>query len=161
MALSDWTRYSGGLDTSPPLETGTHSVFTEYSDCSIMFHVSPYLPYSKFNNQQVYFVCYSEMISLLIFFFKLARKRHIGNDVVILIFNEAAQPYLASLIASQFNHVIIVVSPENDDEGRTFYTVAITAKEEVPTFCPPLPINGKFYSGATLQEFLLEKSKFY
>lgn len=89
----------------------------------------------------------------------MARKRHIGNDIVIIIFNEASQPYLASLIASQFNHVIIVVSPGIDEEGRTFYSLAVTAKEEVPTFYPPLPINGKFYSVTSIHDFILGKSK--
>jgi hypothetical protein len=87
------------------------------------------------------------------------RKCHIGNDVVVVIFKESSRPYLASLIASQFTHVIIVVSVEEDARGREFYRVAVTAKESVPAFPPRLPEGGKFYDPNELRDFLLQKSK--
>lgn len=48
--------------------TGKFSVHTIYDGHEIMFHVSTLLPYSKDNRQQV------------------ERKRHIGNDIVNIIF---------------------------------------------------------------------------
>ena len=37
----------------PADSTGTHSVYTTFSTCEIMFHVSTMLPYTPKNNQQV------------------------------------------------------------------------------------------------------------
>lgn len=48
--------------------TGKYSVYTIYEGHEIMFHISTLLPYSKDNKQQV------------------ERKRHIGNDIVNIIF---------------------------------------------------------------------------
>lgn len=50
--------------------TGRHSVYTMYEGHEIMFHVSTMLPFSKDNRQQV------------------ERKRHIGNDIVNIVFLE-------------------------------------------------------------------------
>src|SRR3990167_4904845 len=38
---------------------------------------------------------------------QLERKRHIGNDIAIIVFNESNEPFDTSLITSQFVHVII------------------------------------------------------
>jgi hypothetical protein len=73
--------------------TGTHSVYTKWRDYEIMFHVSTLLPFSFDNPQQ------------------LERKRHLGNDIVVLIFKEGNTPYIPDTIASDFNHVVAVVQP--------------------------------------------------
>jgi hypothetical protein len=65
--------------------TGTHSVYTTWEDYEVMFHVSTYLPYDDKNRQQ------------------LERKRHLGNDIVVLIFSDGNTPYLANAIKSEFN----------------------------------------------------------
>ena len=94
-------------------------------------------------------------------FLQLARKRHVGNDVVVIVFNEASKPYLSSLIASQFIHVLIVVAKEYDEDKHPFYSVAVTAKEDVPTFEPAVPMSGRFYSAEALRSFLLQKSLYF
>lgn len=48
--------------------TGFNSVYAQYQDCEIMFHVSTMLPFTPNNRQQ------------------LLRKRHIGNDIVTIVF---------------------------------------------------------------------------
>lgn len=48
--------------------TGKYSIYTLYEGHEIMFHVSTLLPYSRDNRQQV------------------ERKRHIGNDIVNIVF---------------------------------------------------------------------------
>lgn len=76
------------------------SVYTTYGEkgkeIEIMFHVSTMLPYKENDPQQ------------------LDRKRHIGNDVVVVIFKESNGPDdtidLRSF-RSHFNHVFIVVTP--------------------------------------------------
>jgi len=82
--LMDWKKYRGGLDNKcefspahPVFEkggfkllwllffaadtTGTHSIYRNWKDVEIMFHISTLLPFETANPQQ------------------LARKRHIGN----------------------------------------------------------------------------------
>lgn len=49
-------------------QTGTESVYTRFRQKEIMFHVSTLLPYTVGDLQQ------------------LQRKRHIGNDIVAIIF---------------------------------------------------------------------------
>ena len=94
--LKGFTKYIGGLKA-----TTTHeSVYTTYGDkgkeIEIMFHVSTMLPYKENDPQQ------------------LDRKRHIGNDVVVVIFKESNGPDdtvdLRSF-RSHFNHIFIVVTP--------------------------------------------------
>lgn len=83
--------YSGGLDTVG-CSTGNTSVY--YADCTneTMFHVSP-LMLSSGDDQNVY------------------KKRHIGNDVVHIIYSEDTCEYDRELIVSQFNHAHIFIYP--------------------------------------------------
>ncbi|EPY83342.1 GTPase activating Rap/RanGAP domain-like 3 isoform 1 [Camelus ferus] len=86
ITLKGWTGYRGGLDTKNDT-TGIHSVYTVYQGHEIMFHVSTMLPYSKENKQQV------------------ERKRHIGNDIVTIVFQEGEEPspaFKPSMIRSHF-----------------------------------------------------------
>ena len=92
-------RFKGGLDTNHG-QTGEESVFEVYQDKEIMFHVSTLLPYSKTDSQQ------------------LERKRHIGNDIVTIIFQDENTPFAPDMIASNFLHSFIVIQKfkltEND-----------------------------------------------
>ncbi len=83
--------------------SGTHSLYAEWSNFEIMFHVSTMLPYTPDEDQQ------------------LERKRHIGNDVIVLVFqDEDSAPIQPELIRSYFNHVFIVVRPVTID-GKKYY----------------------------------------
>lgn len=72
-----------------------------------MFHVSTLLPYSKSDSQQ------------------LERKRHIGNDIVTIIFQDENTPFAPDMIASNFLHSFIVIQKcnESKDESNTKYRV--------------------------------------
>ncbi|KAB0406910.1 hypothetical protein E2I00_002040 [Balaenoptera physalus] len=90
ITLKGWTGYRGGLDTKNDT-TGIHSVYTIYQGHEIMFHVSTMLPYSKENKQQV------------------ERKRHIGNDIVTIVFQEGEEPspaFKPSMIRSHFTRIL-------------------------------------------------------
>jgi RAP1 GTPase activating protein 1 len=90
--LKGYKGFKGGLDVEHNT-TGTHSYVTDAHGFDIMFHVSTELPHSSFNPQQV------------------ERKRHIGNDVVVIIYQDGptAKPFSPTSITSKFNHVYIVV----------------------------------------------------
>jgi len=41
----------------------------------------------------------------------LQRKRHIGNDIVAIIFQDEETPFVPSMITSHFLHAYIVIQP--------------------------------------------------
>lgn len=125
--LKDFGKYRAGLDNKNDT-TGTDSVYTSFNDCEIMFHVSTLLPYTPNNRQQ------------------LLRKRHIGNDIVTIIFQEPhAKPFTPKTIRSQFQHVFIIVRQVSSAvPGQIEYQVAVSRSKEVPVFGPPIPDGGLF-----------------
>lgn len=79
----------------------------------------------------------------------LHRKRHIGNDVVVVVFRDysCTTPFYP-IFASHFNHVFIVVQPAQLDpvsHVATHYYVQCTALHGVSPIEPFLP-NGPLYS---------------
>ncbi|POI31696.1 hypothetical protein CIB84_004553, partial [Bambusicola thoracicus] len=88
---------------------------------------------------------------------QLQRKRHIGNDIVAIIFQEENTPFVPDMIASNFLHAYIVVQVENPDADTTSYKVSVTAREDVPSFGPPLPNPPVFQKSPEFREFLLTK----
>ena len=110
VALRGFNNYRGVLDNANDT-TGTHSVYTKFRDKEIMFHVSTLLPYSSSDRQQ------------------LTRKRHIGNDLVTIIFQEPGSlPFSPKTIRSHFQHVFIVVRVINPNSANTQYRLAIALK---------------------------------
>ena len=86
---------SGGLDTKYG-DTGETSVYATHQGIQIMYHVSTMLPYNPKDVQQI------------------ARKKHIGNDVVVFIFMMGVTPFDPSTFVSEFNHVFIAVRRVNE-----------------------------------------------
>uniref|UniRef100_A0A8C3CZS2 RAP1 GTPase activating protein 2 n=1 Tax=Cairina moschata TaxID=8855 RepID=A0A8C3CZS2_CAIMO len=138
ITLQDFKGFRGGLDVSHG-QTGAESVYTVFRDREIMFHVSTKLPFTEGDTQQ------------------LQRKRHIGNDIVAIIFQEENTPFVPDMIASNFLHAYIVVQVENPETDNTSYKVSVTAREDVPSFGPPLPSPPVFQKSPEFREFLLTK----
>lgn len=137
--LSQHRGYKGGLDTVHG-QTGQHSVYQVFHKREIMFHVSTLLPFSESDKQQ------------------LQRKRHIGNDIVAVVFQEDNTPFSPDIIASHFLHAYIVVQPiTNVTNGDVSYKVSVTARSDVPYFGPSLPNPPVFKKGEEFKEFLLTK----
>ncbi|NXG42374.1 RPGP2 protein, partial [Psilopogon haemacephalus] len=139
ITLQDFKGFRGGLDVSHG-QTGAESVYTVFRDREIMFHVSTKLPFTEGDAQQ-----------------QLQRKRHIGNDIVAIIFQEENTPFVPDMIASNFLHAYIVVQAESPAAENAAYRVSVTAREDVPSFGPPLPSPPVFQKGPEFREFLLTK----
>ncbi|XP_037792024.1 GTPase-activating Rap/Ran-GAP domain-like protein 3 [Penaeus monodon] len=137
--LRNWDKFRGGLDVKGDM-TGRHSVYTIYEGHEIMFHVSTMLPFSKDNKQQV------------------ERKRHIGNDIVNIVFLDGSVDDMAnfspSFLKSQFTHVFALVSYNSEDDS---YRLHVYSEETVPLFGPSLPCPPVFYNREEFREFLLVK----
>jgi hypothetical protein len=103
--LFGWPHFRGGLDVKSwflifilknvisidvwfavaASTTGTHSFHARLKHYEIMFHVSTMIPFTPHDVQQV------------------ERKRHLGNDVVVIVFKEGNTPFNPCLIRSHFN----------------------------------------------------------
>ncbi|PKU44387.1 rap1 gtpase-activating protein 1-like isoform x6 [Limosa lapponica baueri] len=136
--LRDFRGFRGGLDVTRG-QTGTESVYTNFRGKEIMFHVSTKLPFTEGDSQQ------------------LQRKRHIGNDIVAIIFQDESTPFVPDMIASNFLHAYVVVQLTPGATGDTFYKVSVTARDDVPFFGPPLPNPAIFRKSTEFREFLLAK----
>ncbi|PIC49641.1 hypothetical protein B9Z55_008182 [Caenorhabditis nigoni] len=136
--LQGFKKYRGGLDTVHN-QTGHQSVFTQFHNREVMFHVSTMLPYTIGDAQQ------------------LQRKRHIGNDIVAIIFQEANTPFAPDMIASNFLHAYVVVQPTDALTDKVRYRVAVAARDDVPFFGPTLPNPPVYMHHTDFRNFLLTK----
>jgi len=138
--------------------TGTHSVYTSFNGYEIMYHVSTMLPYTEGCEQQ------------------LERKRHLGNDIVVIVFQDGlGETYVPETIRTHFQHILAVVQAEKPARGSTrfrFVTqfaaiwticdvfvcrVQFARKDGVPSYGPALPHPATFESGEGFRQFLLSK----
>jgi Rap/ran-GAP len=139
--LNGFKGFSGGLDTTQG-RTGTHSVYTKWKNYEVMYHVSSLLPYVAFDEQQI------------------ERKRHLGNDVINIIYLDGDIEFDPTTIKTQFTHIFIVVKEETFTvmgvpvEG---YRIALTSNTDVPKFGPQLPRPSRFYDSNEVRDFLLAK----
>jgi len=95
----------------------------------------------------------------------LERKRHIGNDIVVIIFvdydtdpedayRSALRDFDPSCMRSHFNHIFALVSYNHLTEC---YRLIMYSAESVPEFGPPLPFKAEFPNSAAFRDFLLAK----
>uniref|UniRef100_A0A7N8YEB5 RAP1 GTPase activating protein n=1 Tax=Mastacembelus armatus TaxID=205130 RepID=A0A7N8YEB5_9TELE len=136
--LHNFKGFRGGLDVTHG-QTGSESVYCNYRNKEVMFHVSTKLPYTEGDTQQ------------------LQRKRHIGNDIVAIVFQEENTPFVPDMIASNFLHAYIVVQVVNPCSDNVLYKVSVTARDDVPFFGPTLPNPAVFKKGPEFHEFLFTK----
>lgn len=136
--LRGWTRYRGGLNVKDGL-TGEESYYTNFRGYEMMFHVSTMIPFYPNDAQQV------------------ERKRHLGNDVVIIVFQDphVTEPFDPRTIKSQFNHVFFVVQPVLGSKP-TQYRVGIVHRQGVLPYGPVLPA-GPLQKGEYFKELMLAK----
>ncbi|XP_023378818.1 signal-induced proliferation-associated 1-like protein 2 [Pteropus vampyrus] len=137
--LKGFSKYRAQLDNKTD-STGTHSLYTTYKDYELMFHVSTMLPHTPSNRQQ------------------LLRKRHIGNDIVTIVFQEpGARPFTPRSIRSHFQHVFVVVRAHGPCTENVCYSVGVSRSKDVPPFGPPIPKGVTFPKSAVFRDFLLAK----
>jgi len=87
--LNGFDGFTGGLDVKANT-TGRNSVYCQWGGFEVMFHVSTMLPFSETNNQQI------------------ERKRFIGNDIAIILFQEGTAPIQPSIVQSAFIRILFI-----------------------------------------------------
>ena len=136
--LQGYTGYRGGLDVKSN-ETGIESYIAKYSYYSVMFHVAPLLPNQHDDLQ------------------KLERKRHVGNDVVVVVFldRDRKEPFNPNILTSHFNSVFVIVKPVVKEDKVVGYSVNVALKPGINPF-PPF-IDGNAVNRNDIQKFMLRK----
>ena len=95
---------------------------------------------------------------------QLERKRHIGNDIVVIIFidseddekaYQSALTFNPSCMKSHFNHIFALVTYRKE---KNIFQVVVRSAESVPAFGPPIP--GDFSDHIGFRDFLLAKCEF-
>eukprot|EP00727_Mastigamoeba_balamuthi_P010331 m51a1_g5920 hypothetical protein (728) ;mRNA; f:56884-59330 len=131
--LKDWPMYSAGLDTKKNL-TGEVSLYTQWKNYEVMFHVSTLMPFSQTDRKQC------------------ERKRFLANNIGMIVFKEGGQPYAGDTILSEKTHIIAVVQ-----KFGPLYRAEFITKEGVPPFGPRIPVPCVFSNPLLFREFLLTK----
>jgi len=141
ITLKGWTKFKGGLDVKDNT-TGKHAVYTTLDEFEMLFHVSTMLPYDPDNKQQLH------------------RKRHLGNDIVLIIFQDAdADPFTPEEIASHFNHVFIVIQPVRSGSMTARKTLSLPARDESREgSCKVVPARGFAEAEKSIQDHLDDES---
>jgi hypothetical protein len=115
--LAGHAGFTGGLDTKRGT-TGERFVHTRVGSLDLAFHVAPWIPPGVNEDGQ-----------------HIARKRHLGNDVVLLVCAAAGARFDPTTIRSHFNHVFLVLSEDTDHLGVAY-------KEGVRLGCRPVLGDG-------------------
>jgi len=118
-------------------------VYTSFRNLEIMFHVSTLLPFTEQDTQQV------------------ERKRHLGNDIVMIVFKESLEPFYPQCITSEFNHIFAIIEPVKllgrDGKSSVEYRVGFSFKKGIPSFGPPLDDCATLKKDESFRDFLLAK----
>ena len=131
--LKGWNEYKAGLDIHNNM-TGEKSLYTKWQGYEMMFHVAAFLPHNPNDRQQI------------------EKKRHIGNDIVTIVFVEPGTHYEIKTNTSKQNHVIAAVTPH--PEG---YKLCFATRKGVPAFLPELPDPPIIKKDAVGRDFFLHR----
>lgn len=144
---SDSERYRGGLS---PAE-GEVFLSTCFGRFEIAFHVAQWLkPCGSQNNLQV--IEPEEERQQLY----LLRKRHIGNDSVVVVFHEGNKPFDPNCIKTQYTQVYIVIQHEPSSSPPR-YRVSISAKDGVQPWFPAVPEFTWYPANDSFRALLIDK----
>jgi hypothetical protein len=90
---------------------------------------------------------------------QLERKRHLGNDIVVIVFQDGTgDVYDPTTIRTHFQHILAVVQAEDDPAGGpTRFRVQFASKDGVAPHKPDLPEPAIFEAGPGFRHFFLEK----
>lgn len=88
--LKGWKSFAGGLDVSDEGLTGDHAIYSKNDSAEIIYHIVPWLPETETNNN-------------------LERKRHFGNDTIVIIYSESLYAFeMESILSRQIQVVLFV-----------------------------------------------------
>lgn len=119
--------YTGGLDTSPDCLDGRYAIcfVPDQRLSQVIFHVTTLMP--NMPHDQL----------------RTAKKRHIGNDFVTIVWNESGFEYDPQTIPGQFNLVQIVITPMSGLEfSNRAFLVQVMHHADLSLSFLPITISG-------------------
>ena len=139
--------YTGGLDTSTDCFDGQYAILfvPDQRLTQMIFHVTTLMPSFEHDPSRT------------------AKKRHIGNDFVMIVWNEGGRDYDRNTIPSQFNLVQIIIEPMNLEKFKNVgyqsstFKVIVWFRSDIP-IPAPLPI---VISGISLGSFVRQIAMYY
>jgi len=114
--LSTHKGFTGRLDDKY-FTNGRKLVYYANDKLELAFHVATRMPTVKSDGQQI------------------AKKRHIGNDFVHIVWSEHKRDYLPCTITSEFNDVVISLYPCSGGR-KGLLRVGVCCKEDIKWFGP-------------------------
>ncbi|CAO3657279.1 unnamed protein product [Mucor hiemalis] len=109
--LRGYTGNSGGLDRDMDID-GKFAYFWRDDVTEAVFHIATLMPTNLDRDPQC-----------------SAKKRHIGNDYVSVVYNDSGADYVFDTLPSQFNFINIVVSPHSISTEAVSPSHALTGTE--------------------------------
>lgn len=109
--------YVGGLDCSERREDGVHGLCWQDDVTQVVFHVATLMPNGSSDRQRD------------------NKKRHIGNDFVLIVYNDSGEPYDMATFRGKFQHACVVVEPVK----LGLNLVSLLGKPEVLELLRPTP----------------------
>lgn len=137
--------YTGGLDSSPDCFDGRYGILfvPDQRLTQMIFHVTTLMPFNPLDPSCT------------------AKKRHIGNDFVMIIWNEGGKSYERNTIPGQFNLVQILIEPLQQTSSPSYsdcsFKVSVWFRPDI-TVPLPLPV---IVSGVSLGSFVRQISVYY
>ncbi|KAJ3363543.1 Tuberous sclerosis 2-like protein [Kappamyces sp. JEL0680] len=136
--------YTGGLDTSSDCLDGPYGLLSipDQRLSQMIFHVATMMPTQPHDPSGT------------------AKKRHIGNDYVMIVWNEGGAAFDRETIPGQFNLVHIIVEPVqcgHHSYNDSAFKIRISLRSDMPV-AEPLP---QLLSGKSLGGFVRQISIYY
>jgi len=100
---------TGGLDREMDID-GKYAYFWNDDTTEMVFHAATLMPTDLSRDPQC-----------------SAKKRHIGNDFVTIVYNDSGRDYAFDTLPGQFNFINIVVSPHSEDSSK----VILSSRDEL------------------------------
>jgi hypothetical protein len=116
-AEKEQSKYNGGLHRG---QCGVRGV---WGDIEFIFHVSTLLPFDESEGSQ-----------------QIERKRHLGNDTILMVFVEGNHQLSPLLFKSKVNQIFIFVRPSPSGA----YHIQVATKDDVAYFGPEIPDDPSF-----------------
>ncbi|KAG0171268.1 Tuberous sclerosis 2-like protein [Apophysomyces sp. BC1034] len=135
---------TGGLDREMDID-GRYAYFWKDDVTEMVFHVATMMPTNLERDPQC-----------------SAKKRHIGNDYVSIVYNDSGEEYTFDTLPGQFNFINVVVSPhsistDTSSEAlwgaeNTFFKVEMQRRRDMPEIGPIT--EPKLVSAQSLPSFI-------
>jgi len=88
---------------------------------------------------------------------RVERKRHLGNDIVCIIYKEGDSPFDPMCLTTHFTNIFLIIQKDQRYTDKTYYKFAIANKTGVLPYGPYLNSPPVYEKTNEFRDFLLTK----